>query len=124
MTTESPERPSRLEQEVREILERSEAQWSPIDQIGESVQRRKIEAQRRLQQSAPSRSRSRYFTPELMRIAGALALAVVAIVLGSVSHLLAVLAAIASLLVFFSLWFPTSHPSSSQRPRWRGRDLN
>ena len=41
MTTESPDRPSRVEQEVREILERTEAQRSPIDHFGESVQRRK-----------------------------------------------------------------------------------
>jgi hypothetical protein len=123
VTTESPERPSRLEQEVLEILERTEAQRSPVDQIGEAVQRRKAEAQRRLQTSRPLPSRSRYLTPEILRIVGALALAIVAVGLGEFSRLLAVLTAIASLVVFFSLWFPTSRPSPSQRPRWRGRDL-
>lgn len=124
MTTESPERPSRIEQEVREILERTEAQRSPIDHLGESVQRGKFEAQRRLRRPAPSPARSRILTPEILRIVGALALAIVAMVLGEVSRLLATLAAITSLIVFFSLWFPSSRTTSGQRPRWRGRDLN
>jgi hypothetical protein len=124
VTTESPERPSRLEQEVREILERTEAQRSPIDQFSETVQRRTAETQRRLRQSARPQTRSRYLSPELMRIVGALALAILAALLGEVSRFLAFVAAIASLIVFFSLWFPTSRVSSSpQRPRWRGRDL-
>ena len=123
MTTESPDRPSRLEQEVREILERTEAQRSPIDQFSESVHRRRVETQRRLRQSAPAPARSRYLSPEILRILGALALAIVAALLGEVSRFLAFVAAIASLIVFFSLWFPTTRVSPSQRPRWRGRDL-
>lgn len=123
MTTESPERPSRVEQEVREILERADAQRSPIDHIGETVQRRKAGAQQRLKRTAPMPSRSHILTPGIQRILGALLLAVVAILLGEVSRLLATLAAIASLVVFFSLWFPTTGTRSSQRPRWRGRDL-
>lgn len=124
MTTESPERPTRLEQEVREILERSEAQRSPIDQIGEAVHRQKVATQRRLNRSAPLPVQSRIFTPEILRIVGALALAVLAVVLGEISRLLAILTAIASLIVFFSLWFPTSRTTSTDRPRWRGRDLD
>jgi hypothetical protein len=124
VTTESPERPSRLEQEVREILERTEAQRSPIDHFGESVQRRKVEAQRRLARSAPLPGRSRILTPELLRIVAALALAIFAVLLGEFSRLLATVAAIASLIVFFSLWFPTSRATSAERPRWRGRDLD
>jgi uncharacterized membrane protein len=123
VSTESPERPSRLEQEVREILERTEAQRTPIDQLGDTVHRRKVEAQRRLKSSAASPTRSGILTPEIQRIVGALALALVAALLGEVSRLLAVLAAFASLILFFSLWFPTSRTSSSERPRWRGRDL-
>jgi len=87
------------------------------------VQRRRVEAQRRLQRPAPSFSRSRILTPEILRIVGALALAIAAALLGEFSRLLAVVAAIASLLLFFSLWFPTSRVSSAHRPRWRGRDL-
>ena len=124
MTTESPERPSRLEQEVREILERAEAQRSPISHLNESVHRRKLDARQRLKRPAARPTRSRFFTPEILRIVGALGLAIVAALVGEISRLLAVLAAIASLLVFFSLWFPTSRPMSSHRPRWRGRDLS
>jgi hypothetical protein len=124
VTTESPERPSRLEQEVREILERTDAQRSPRDHLSDSMHRTRAEAQQRLKRPAPAPALSRFLTPEILRIVGALALAVVAILLGEVSRLLAVVAAIASLVVFFSLWFPTSRASSSTRPRWRGRDLN
>jgi hypothetical protein len=108
---------------VREILERADAQRSPIDHLGESVHRRTTEAQQRLKRTAPMQSRSKILTPGIQRILGALVLAVVAVLLGEVSRLLATLAAIASLVVFFSLWFPTSGTSSSHRPRWRGRDL-
>lgn len=124
MTTESPERPTRLEQEVREILERTEAQRSPIDQIGEAVHRQKVATQQRLKGSGPLPMQSRIFTPEIQRIVGALGLAVLAVVLGEISRLLAVMVAIASLILFFSLWFPTSRPTSTDRPRWRGRDLD
>lgn len=124
MTTESPERPSRLEQEVREILERSEAQRSPMDHLSDSVHRTRVEAQQRLTRPATSRASSRILTPDILRIVGALALAIVAALLAGVSGLLATVAAIASLIVFFSLWFPSSRATSSSRPRWRGRDLN
>ena len=124
MTTESPERPSRLEQEVREILERSEAQRSPMDHLSDSMHRTRAEAQQRLQRPASSQARSRILTPDILRILGALALAIVAALLAGISGLLATVAAIASLIVFFSLWFPTSRATSSSRPRWRGRDLN
>lgn len=124
MTTESPERPSRLEQEVREILERTEAQRSPMDHLSDSVHRTRAEAQQRLKRPGPSPALSRYLTPEILRIVGSLALAIVAALLGEVSRLLAILAAIASLIIFFSLWFPTAGASSSTRPRWRGRDVS
>ena len=124
MTTEIPERPSRLEQEVREILERTEAERSPIDHINDSVRRRTIEAQHRLQRPASRSRRSRVFTPEILRIVGSLALAIMAVLLGSVSNLLAVVLAIASLLVFFSLWLPSPRATTAGRPKWRGRDLN
>lgn len=124
MTTESPERPTRLEQEVREILERTEAQRSPIDQIGDAVHRQKVATHRRLKQSALPPVQSRILTPEILRIVGALALAVLAAVLGEVSRLLAMMVAIASLILFFSLWFPVSRATSTDRPRWRGRDLD
>ncbi len=123
MTTESSERPSRLEQEVREILERTEAQRSPMDHINDSVHRRRVEAQQRLKQPAHSPLSSRFLTPEILRIVGALALAIMAALLGGISGLLAEVAAIASLMVFFSLWFPATHTSSAGRQRWRGRDL-
>jgi hypothetical protein len=69
-------------------------------------------------------TRSRILSPELLRIVAALALAIFAALLGEFSRLLATVAAIASLIVFFSLWFPTSRATSAQRPRWRGRDLD
>jgi hypothetical protein len=124
VTTESPERPTRLEQEVREILERTEAQRTPIDQIGDAVHRQRVATQRRLKRSSPLAVQSRILTPEILRIVGALALAVLAVMFGEVSRLLAMVLAIASLIVFFSLWFPTSRVTSTDRPRWRGRDLN
>lgn len=124
MTTEIPDRPSRLEQEVREILERTEAERSPIDHISDSVRRRTIDAQHRLQRPASRTLRSRMFTPEILRIVGALALAIMAVLLGSVSNLLSVVLAIASLLVFFSLWLPSPRATTAERPKWRGRDLN
>ena len=124
MTTELPERPSRLEQEVREILERTEAQRTPIDHISESVHRTKIGAQQRLKHPKSWSARSRFMAPDILRLAGALALAILAALLGSISNLLATVAAIASLIVFFSLWFPSTRTTATSRPRWRGRDLD
>jgi hypothetical protein len=124
VSTESPERPSRLEQEVREILERTEAQRSPMEHISDSVDHTRAEAQQRLQRPAPFPARSKYLTPDILRLVGALALALVAVLLSGISNLLATVAAIASLIVFFSLWFPSIRSSTTHRPRWRGRDLN
>lgn len=124
MTTESPERPSRLEQEVREILERTEAERSPVEHISDSLHRTRAGAQQRLKRPSSTHTYSRFLTPDILRIVGALALAIVAALLAGVSGLLATVAAIASLIVFFSLWFPSPRATSASRPRWRGRDLN
>lgn len=123
MSTQSPERPSRVEQEVREILERAEAQRSPVDQVSDAFHRKQQETRERLRRPTPSPRASRYLTPEIARILGALGLALVGALLSDVSRLLAVVAGLASLIVFFSLWFPMARPSSMQPQRWRGRDL-
>lgn len=66
---------------------------------------------------------SKLLSPGLLRIGGALVLAIIAAAIAEASHLLAIIAAIASLLVFFSLWFPSRASLSSQPLRWRGRDI-
>ncbi|MFT4037470.1 MAG: hypothetical protein QM692_04770 [Thermomicrobiales bacterium] len=121
--SDGPERPSRVEREVLEILERSEAQRSPVDQLTASVRHRQAATRSRMREASRPRSGSKYLSPGLLRIAGALALAIIAAAIADASHLLAMIAGIASLLVFFSLWFPSRASLSSQPLRWRGRDI-
>lgn len=122
--TEDRDRPSRVEREILEILERSEERQTPVEAIHAAVRR----------QQAPTRApnvfsshheswAARLGSPEIIRLGGALLLALVAVALAGLSSLLGTLLAIASAVVFFSLWFPSRTPGIQQASRWRGQDL-
>lgn len=124
-TQDEPPRSSRVEREILEILEQSEAQQTPVESIQEAARRRRAKVQARVAQTQTRDWRQVYFASDIARLVGALALAVVASALSGVSGLLSSLLAIVAILVFFSLWIP-SRPSGfggGSGPRWRGQDL-
>lgn len=120
--SEQHDRSSRLEREVREILERADAEQRPLDNVQHAV-RRKRQVARATVANAWRPSIPAALNSEIARIVAAFVLAIVAAVIADWSHLLAIVFAIASLLTFFSLWFPARGPNSFDTPRWRGQDL-
>ncbi|MCC7022814.1 MAG: hypothetical protein IT338_08300 [Thermomicrobiales bacterium] len=123
--TDPSDRSSRVEREVLEILERVEAAQSPVENLQAAVRRQQQSAWAQLRKSSrhgpalPS-----WLTPDVARILGAFGLAILAALLGDVARMLAIPLAIASAIVFFSIWFPSSPRQSGGGPRWRGQDLN
>jgi hypothetical protein len=120
MTSESPHNGStRLEREILEILERTDSSaTTPVDELQAAVKRRSASARGRVRQvSKPE------ISPEILRIGGALLLAVGAAAVSDLSRLLATILAIASLVLFLSLWVPTRPSSAGGPPRWRGQEL-
>lgn len=122
---DEPPRNSRVEREILEILEQSEASQTPVISIQDAARRRRATVQARMAQ-APTRDwRQIFLASDIARLVGAFALAIVAAALSGVSSLLSSLIAIVAMLVFFSLWIPT-RPSGfggGSGPRWRGQDL-
>jgi hypothetical protein len=123
-TQDEPPRSSRVEREILEILEQSEAQQTPIVSIQEAARRRRATVQARVAQTPTRDWRQIFFASDIARFVGAFALAIVAAALSGVSGLLSSLLAIVAVLVFFSLWIP-SRPSGigGSGPRWRGQEL-
>jgi hypothetical protein len=123
---DEPPRSSRVEREILEILEKSEAEQAPVVSIQEAARRRRASVQSRMS-NVPSRDwREIFLTSDIARLVGAFALAIIAAGLSGVSGLLSSLLAIIAVLVFFSLWIP-SRPSGfggGSGPRWRGQDLH
>ena len=119
------ERSTRVEREIREILERADASQRPVDNIQDAMRRKR--ATMRAKASGASRPRwtPANLSPDLAKILGALALALVAALVADSLRFLAVILAIASAVVFFSLWV-SSRPSGSggDAPRWRGQRLD
>ena len=122
---DEPPRSSRVEREILEILEKSEAEQPRVVSIQDAARRRRASMQSRMP-STPSRDwREIFFASDIARLIGAFALAIVAAALSGISGLLSSLLAIIAVLVFFSLWVPTrsSGFGGGSGPRWRGQDL-
>ena len=117
------DRSSRVEREVLEILERADAAKSPVEAVQETVRRQSATARRRLSTSAQEQRRPNRFPQGLLRIGGALGLAIAAALVGDAFRLGAIVLAIGSAVVFFSLWVPSRVSGQGGAPRWRGRDL-
>jgi hypothetical protein len=121
--SEQHDRSSRLEREVREILERADAEQTPLDNVQHAVRRKRREARATVANAWRRPSLPAALNSEIARIVVAFVLAIVAAAIAGSSHLLAIVFAIASLLIFFSLWLPPRGPSTFDTPRWRGQDL-
>jgi hypothetical protein len=115
---EPPQRPSRLEAEVAEILARSEEPASFSDHV-----RRKTEAslsQRPRQLNVPSLD---HLGPGSFLI-GSLAFAILGAMLSGFSPLLGTLFGIASVASLIMVWVRRVPPGINQPKTWRGRDLS
>jgi hypothetical protein len=114
---------SRVEREVREILERAEAKPAPVDAIQSAVRRQTAATRSKISRSSTSGWSKSSISSEVGRIVIALVLAVAAAGISGYSHLLAVIMAIGSAIILFSLWVPARSQNGDSGPRWRGRDL-
>jgi hypothetical protein len=117
--TDQRDGPSRVEREIREILERADTPPSAAQALQSAVRRQSSAARAQL-----SRRWRPSFSSDLAKLGGALLLALAAALLSGASHVLAILLAIASGIAFLSLWFPSRSGGPGGSPRWRGRDLN
>jgi hypothetical protein len=117
------ERSSRVEREVLEILERTSATASPVENVQATVRRQSASVRARLSHSSRQPWRLRDWPQGLFRIGTALLLAIGAALLADAFRLGAILLAIASAIAFFSLWVPTRVSGPGDAPRWRGQDL-
>jgi hypothetical protein len=123
-TTDPKDGGSRVEREILEILEQAEASQTPVENIQAAVRRRRAVAQAQVAgTTTPNWLRNR-LSSELVRLIAALVLAVAAAQIAGISHLLAVLLAIASAVAFFSLWVSMGPSRVGGKPRWRGQDLD
>ncbi|MFN8592350.1 MAG: hypothetical protein U0031_12900 [Thermomicrobiales bacterium] len=121
-TVNSPDGPSRVEREILEILERAEAQTTPVEELQSAVRRRGAEARARMQAASPARS-TIALSSDITRILAALALAIAAALSANISHIVGVTLAIASGVALLSLWFRTGPGRPTDGPRWRGQNL-
>lgn len=112
-----PQRPSRLEAEVAEILARAEEPASFTEHV-----RRKAEAGTRRTPTPPVRLGLEQLGPGSFLL-GALGLAVLGAAISGISPLLATLCAIASIVSLAMVWFRRPPPGINGTKTWRGRDL-
>jgi VIT1/CCC1 family predicted Fe2+/Mn2+ transporter len=126
MTATDPgEGASRVEREIREILERADASQRPVDNFQEAVRRKRATVQSKASGTSQSPSLPSWLSPALARILGALALAIAAAAVADTVRFLAVILAIASAVAFFSLWVPSrSSGIGGDTPYWRGQRLD
>lgn len=126
MTATDPgEGASRVEREIREILERADASQRPVDNFQEAVRRKRATVQANASGASQSPSLPSWLSPAIARILGALALAIAAAVVADTVRFLAVILAIASAVAFFSLWVPSrSSGLGGDTPYWRGQRLD
>lgn len=112
-----PQRPSRLEAEVAEILARSEEPVSFSDHV-----RRKTEASLAQRPQQLNVSSFDHLGPGSFLI-GALAFAVLGAMLSGFSPLLGALFAIASIVSLVMVWVRRVPPGIGGPKTWRGRDI-
>jgi hypothetical protein len=115
---------SRVEREVLEILERADASHSPVEHLQAAMRRRRQSARARVAAGASSVRLPKWLSPATLRIVAALVLAFGAYSAAGASRPLGLILAIASALVFFSLWVAAIPSQNGGRPRWRGQDLD
>ena len=118
------ERSTRLERELREILERADTPPSPVENMQATMRRQRASASARLSAGARHAWLPRNWPQDLVRLAAALVLAIAAAMIGEVFRFGALVLAIASAIAFFSLWAQPRTSSLGKPTRWRGRDLN
>jgi hypothetical protein len=114
----NPQRPSRLEAEVAEILARTEQPASFSDHV-----RRKAEAAAAPRPSLPAMPSLQQLGPGSYLL-GAIGLAVVGAAVNGISPLLGTLFAIASIVSLAMVWVRRTPPGPSGPKMWRGRDLD
>lgn len=114
----NPQRPSRLEAEVAEILARTEQPASFSDHV-----RRKAEAAGGPRPGVPAIPSLQHLGPGSFLL-GALGLAFLGAAVSGVSPLLATLFAIASFVSLAMVWVRREPPGPSGPKMWRGRDLD
>ena len=114
-----PRRPSRMEQEIAEILERTE---QPVS-LSEHV-RRKATPTSRVHPSRMDWTRQlRQFGPGTYLL-GALAFALLGALVSGGSPLLAMLFSLVSVGSFVMVWIRRTPPGIGQPKMWRGRSLD
>ncbi|MGH2613691.1 MAG: hypothetical protein ACRDJC_00490 [Thermomicrobiales bacterium] len=118
------ERSTRVEREILEILERADAEKTPVASFQEAVRRKQAAARGQVSRDATPRWSLPNTSSPLVRIAGAVLFAVVAAMTADASRLIAVVFAIASAVAFFSLWVPSRPSGIGESPRWRGQRLD
>lgn len=114
----NPQRPSRLEAEVAEILARTEQPASFNDHV-----RRKAEARAASGPSLPAIPNLQQLGPGSFLL-GAIGLALLGAAVSGASPLLATLFAIASFVSLAMVWVRRAPPGPSGPKTWRGRDLD
>jgi len=114
---------SRVEREVLEILERAEASRGPVEQIHTAARRQSRSARDFAEESIPLAKLKSSLDSDTVRIGLSLVLAILAAATSDASRIVAIVLALASAALFFSLWFPSRGLRGGDSPRWRGRDL-
>lgn len=116
-----PPKRSRLEDEVREILIRTEQPASFQDHVRRKAQSRRPPERRPAASAAP---RLDVYGPGAYLI-GSLALAFVGMMLRDLSPLLAVVCGLGSVVLLAMMWKPRAgSPGDPNIKRWRGEDIN
>ena len=118
------ERSSRLEREVLEILERTSTPPSPVESVQATVRKQRASANARFSIGARRGWRPQNWPQDLLRLTTALVLAIAAAMIADAFRFGALVLAIASAIVFFSLWAQPRTSSLGKPTRWRGRDLD
>lgn len=114
----NPQRPSRLEAEVAEILARAEQPASFTEHV-----RRKAEASAARRPAVTSLPSFQQLGPGSFLL-GAFGFAILGAGINGISPLLGMLLAIASLASFAMVWIRRSPPGIGGAKTWRGRDLS
>ncbi len=114
---------SRVEREIREILEKSDRAPTPVENLQSTLRSQTASAKVQMARTARGDFPSRFLSSGIARIGASLLLAIGAAVISDYSRLIAFLFVIASAVAFFSLWIPAGLSSPGSSPRWRGIDL-
>lgn len=117
------DRSTRVEREILEILERADSSQTPVDNFQAAVRRRRATARAHVAQSKRPDWTSLLKAPDIARIGGALLLAIFAAFIADTSRLAAIVLALVSAILFFSIWASARPSEISDAPRWRGQRL-